>query len=253
MVGEIEHSQEGEPMIDIHSHLIFGVDDGPTRIDESLNMAAEAKKVGIDTIIATPHFQKFIYETDKIMDNFLELKYRISNLGMNLLLGYEVFINPLFTDRVEAEAGLTLGGSRYILFELPYNIPPEAGYEILLKLQKKGIIPIIAHPERNRNFLKNYDSFLRMIALGCLVQVDAASILGVYGNNSKRFVRHLLEADLVDFVASDAHCPEDYKNWYLQAYLEFSRLAGTERTEKFFSLNAENILGGSRMSVPERV
>ena len=242
MAEESELSREGELMIDIHSHLIFGVDDGPAKLEESLKMASEAKKAGIDAIIATPHFQKHIYETDNIMDNFLELKHRVLDLGLDLLLGYEVFINPFFSDRIEVKADLTLGGSGFMLLELPYNAPPEAGYEIMLKLQSKGFIPIIAHPERNRIFLKSYDSFLRLTALGCMVQVDAASILGVYGNHSKRFVKRLLDANLVDFVASDAHCPNDYKERYLQAYNEFSRFADTEYVDKLFNGNAEKVL-----------
>lgn len=229
-------------MIDIHAHLIFAVDDGPTCIGESIEMATEAKKAGINAIIATPHFQKHIYETDKIIENLHKLKIGIEHLGLDLYLGYEVFLNPFVTERLDEYTDLTLGDSGYMLIELPYNVSPDSGYEIIRGLRNRNIIPVLAHPERNRNFLRNHDDFLRLISLECMVQVDAASILGIYGSRSKKFVKKLLDMDLIDFVASNAHCPDDYKEWHLNAYKEFTRLAGSERTSRIFSENAAMIL-----------
>jgi protein-tyrosine phosphatase len=229
-------------MIDIHTHLIYGVDDGPICIEESIEMSTEAKKAGINVIIATPHFQKHVYELDKVIENFYKLKLKVAHIGIELYLGYEVFLNPFFIERIDEYTGLTLADSRYMLVELPYNASPDSGYEIIRGLRSRNIIPVLAHPERNRNFLRNYDDFLRLISLECMVQVDAASILGIYGNQSKKFVKKLLDMDLVDFVASNAHGPVDYSEWYVNAYKEFARLAGTERTSKFFGENAAIIL-----------
>jgi protein-tyrosine phosphatase len=236
-------------MIDIHAHLLFGVDDGPTCIEESEEMAAEAKKAGIDTIIVTPHFQKHIYEADQIIENFFELKLRTAYLGVDIYLGYEVFLSPFLSERIDAYTDLTLGNSRYMLIDLPYNASPDSGYEILLELRSRNIIPVLAHPERNKNFLRNYNDFLRLISLECMVQVDAASVLGIYGSQSKKYVKKLLDMDLIDFVASNAHCPGDYKEWYLNAYKEFTRLAGTGRANRIFRENAGMILESAGKNV----
>jgi protein-tyrosine phosphatase len=229
-------------MIDIHSHLIYGVDDGPICIEESIEMATEAKKAGINVIIATPHFQKRIYESDKVTENFHRLKLKVAHIGIDLYLGYEIFLNPFFTEMIGEYTDFTLADSGYMLIELPYNASPDSGYEIILGLRNRNITPVLAHPERNRNFIRNYNDFLRLISLGCMVQVDAASILGIYGSQSKKFVKKLLDMDLVDFAASNAHCPVDYKEWYLNACKEFVRLAGTERTSRIFGENAAIIL-----------
>jgi protein-tyrosine phosphatase len=148
-------------MIDIHAHLIFGVDDGPTCIEESVEMANEAKKAGIDIIIATPHVQTHIYEANQIIENFLNLRPRVACLGINLYLGYEVFLNPFFTERIDAYTNLTLANSGYMLVELPYNASPDSGYEIIRGLRSRNIIPVLAHPERNRNFTRNYRRFFK--------------------------------------------------------------------------------------------
>lgn len=229
-------------MIDIHAHLIYGVDDGPACIEESIEMASEAKKAGINVIIATPHFQRQIYESDKFTENFHRLKLKVTHIGIDLYLGYEVFLNPFSVEGIGEYTGFTLADSGYMLIELPYNASPDSGYEIILGLRNRSITPVLAHPERNRNFTGNYNDFLRLISLGCKVQVDAASILGIYGSQSKKFVKKLLDMDLVDFVASNAHFPVDYKEWYLNAYKEFIRLAGTERTSRIFGENAVKIL-----------
>ncbi|MGI6085365.1 MAG: tyrosine-protein phosphatase [Acetivibrionales bacterium] len=229
-------------MIDIHTHLIYGVDDGPTYIGESIEMAYEAKKAGINVIIATPHFQKRIYESDKVTEYFHRLKLKVAHIGIDLYLGYEVFLNPFSVEMFDEYTDYKLVNSRYMLIELPYNASPDLGYEIILEMRNRNITPVLAHPERNRNFIRHYTDFLRLISLGCRVQVDAASILGIYGSQSKKFVKKLLDMDLVDFVASNAHFPVDYKEWYLNAYKEFTRLAGKERTSRVFGENAAKIL-----------
>ncbi|MCX7920944.1 MAG: phosphoesterase [Clostridia bacterium] len=240
-------------MIDIHSHLIYGVDDGPSTIDESLRMVEAAAKQDVKVIIATPHFQENIFENDKLVDNFYELVYKTSDYGVDLKMGYEVFINPFIPDILKGKKSLTLNESRYMLLEMPFDDIPIYSYETIYKLQLERIIPIIAHPERNRTFLKNFDTFTSFIERGCLVQLDAASIVGVYGKSVKNFAKKLIKSNMAQFVASDAHFARDYTNWYKKAYQKVRKWAGEEYADKLFYRNSKFILDNIEESIFEMI
>jgi protein-tyrosine phosphatase len=229
-------------MIDIHSHIVFNVDDGPSTIKESIRMVLEAEKLGVNDIIATPHFDDALFYTGKTAENFSDLSSRIDGCDVKLHLGYEVLINPVITQKIGELKKRTLNKSRYILFELPFdNIPAYSG-ELLYELNVEKIIPILAHPERNRPFMKNFDSFTKFLENGCLVQIDAASIVGVYGTEIRRFAEKAIKHNLAQFVASDAHCADDYINWYLQAYKQVRRWAGEICANQLFNENAKKII-----------
>lgn len=229
-------------MIDIHSHIIFGVDDGPCTIEQSINMVYNAQKAGIKTIVATPHTHETLFESERLSENYQELLYRARDYNVCLKLGYEVFINSSTSVLEKKNMGLTLDKTRYLLFELPFNSATKVGFDILHSFQLKDTIPILAHPERNRNFYKDFNELFGYINAGCMIQIDAASIIGVYGRAVRNFVKKLLKWNIVDFVASDAHCAEDYSNWYLKAFKEVSKWSGEENANRLFQSNAENIL-----------
>lgn len=229
-------------MIDIHSHLIYGVDDGPSSIGESLRMVLEAERLGVETIIATPHRKGSLYDAVKTAENFRELVYRTRDCGVALYLGNEVLINTLLTDRTEDRNALTLNKSRYLLFELPFDTVPVFCAEILNRLHLEKIIPVIAHPERNKRFIRSFDEFIAFIEGGCLIQVDSASIVGVHGPDVKKFARKLIKLNMAHFVASDAHCAADYTEWLPAAYRLVKKWAGEEYTNKVFFENPKAIV-----------
>jgi protein-tyrosine phosphatase len=229
-------------MIDIHSHIIFGVDDGPCTIEKSISMIYNAEKAGIKTIVATPHSHETFFETERLYENYQELLYRIHEYDIILKLGYEVFMNPFLPAVDKKNIGLTLDNTRYLLFELPFNTSPKSGFEVLYSIRLKDYIPILAHPERNRRFLKNFNELSGYINAGCMIQIDAGSIIGVYGRDIKEFVKKLVKQNRVDFVASNAHCAEDYTNWYLKAYSQVSKWSGEDNANRLFESNAESIL-----------
>jgi len=238
-------------MIDVHSHIIFGVDDGPSIVDESLRMIEKAIKAGIKVVIATPHFQKDLFETERIIENYHKLYYRIANFDLTLLLGYEVFMNPIIPDLLAGSTDLTMNGSRYILIELPFDVMPAYTYETVFKLQLSNMVPIIAHPERIRYFVKNFYAFLNLVERGCLIQIDAASVIGVYGRQVKEFAKRLIKMNMVHFVASDAHYAEDYEKWYSNAYLKISQWKSEEYADELFSKNAKVMLNDLKGKVFE--
>ncbi|MCR4435374.1 MAG: phosphoesterase [Clostridiales bacterium] len=236
-------------MIDIHSHVLFNVDDGPSNLEESVKMVREAERLGIQVIIATPHFQENIFNGDNVYDSYQELVHRVRNMDVEIKLGYEVFITPNVPLINKTKKRLTLNNTSYLLFEFPFSGVPVYGHETIYKLQLDNITPIIAHPERNRTFLKNFGRLLDFRQTGCLVQVDAASIAGVYGRHVRRFVKQLVKMDLVDFVASDAHYARDYAAWYGEAYNSVCRWAGKEYADRLFHKNAEAIVNEAEETV----
>ena len=228
-------------MIDIHCHIIFGVDDGPSTIKDSVRMVLEAEKLGVNKIIVTPHYNKNVYNPDKILENFYKVESRIRDFGVDLFLGYEVFLVSSINDIYLQKGKYTLNKSKYLLFELPFDILPVNINETVLKLHAEGIVPIIAHPERNMYFVRNIQKFIDFIETGCLVQLDAASIVGTHGSSVKKFAKKLIDLNLVQFVASDAHKPEDYQ-LYKKAYDIVINWAGKEYSDKIFTQNQEVII-----------
>lgn len=229
-------------MIDIHSHILFGVDDGPSTLEQSATMVLEAEKAGIRTIVATPHYHEPLFETERLTDSCQELLYRVRNIDVTIKLGYEVFMNPFGQGNERIITGLTLDNSRYLLIELPFNASPGDGLEIIYSLRRKDVTPILAHPERNRNFVRDIKGIAAYIGAGCMIQADAASVVGIYGKDSKELVRKLIKRKQVDFIASNAHCAEDYALWYRKAFRTVAGWAGEEQAGRLFHYNAQGIL-----------
>jgi protein-tyrosine phosphatase len=225
-------------MIDIHSHLIFGVDDGPTTLEESMKMMETAQKLGIKAIIATPHYQKNIYENEKVLEHYEKLKFAAREYPMQILLGYEVFADETLQDMNRVKKSLTLSDSEYMLVELPFHATLRTIHKTLFLLNKENICPILTHPERYRNLLANTQVLTALInKFGCMIQVDAASIAGVYGKRVKDLCRHLSKEKLIRFVASNAHYSADYSDWYMKAYEQVCHWSGEEYARDVFLAN----------------
>jgi protein-tyrosine phosphatase len=221
-------------MIDIHCHIIPGVDDGAASIAESEEMLAQAEKAGVSTIIATPHFKKDLYENGTIGNHFILAKREAEKHNISLLLGYEIKIQNYQAQMPADYEGLTLNGSRYTLFELPFERIPEYTIDFLYEQQLKKNIPILAHPERCLKLVREPLLFTEIIESGCLIQVDAASIIGVNGRKAKRFAKKIITKGYVSFIASDAHNPEGYSKWYTKAYKKVQKWIGKQKAERLF-------------------
>lgn len=205
-------------------------------------MIYSAKKADIRIIVATPHSHKKLFEVDRLLENYQEILFRIRDYGVILKLGHEVFIDPSIPEMGKGNRGLTLDRTRYLLFELPFNSLPKAGLEVINMCNYENLTPIIAHPERNRSFLKNISDISSYIKAGCMIQVDAASIIGIYGRDIKEFVKKLVKCNMVDFIASNAHSAEDYSYWIPLAYRKVLKWVGEENARRLFKSNAEDIL-----------
>lgn len=194
-------------MIDIHSHLLYGVDDGPETLEESIRMLQEAAGQGITDIILTPHYRKgmFAYPGERILKHFLLLKKQTHDIPVRMYLGCEYHVNEAIFDYLKSGRCNTMNFTRYVLTEYKTLGEYQMIRQYTQELMQQGYIPIIAHLERYQCLTKDISLVEELSEMGALLQVNADSILGKYGWGLKKFCHRLLDEGLVDFVASDAH------------------------------------------------
>lgn len=203
-------------MKDLHSHILYGIDDGSKSLDESLAILKKASIQGVTDIVLTPHYIKDSkFNTNnkdkkKILKELqTELKKR--NIDINLYLGNEVYIDEDITTLLKKDIS-TINNSKYILIELPLNSKSLILDEVLYELNKENLIPIIAHPERYIRYYKDYDFFDKLLKKGCLFQANIGSLYGVYGRKSKKMIKALLKRNMIHFFGSDIH--HEHSNFY---------------------------------------
>jgi protein-tyrosine phosphatase len=196
-------------MIDIHCHILSSVDDGAKDINDSIQMAREAVKEGIHTIIATPHHMNGKYENQKveIIKSVSELNavLKEENIPLTILPGQETRIFGDILEETEFEHILPLNHTQYVFIELPSSHVPRYTEKLLFDFQVKGLTPIIVHPERNQELMSNPDTLYNLVSKGSLTQVTASSVAGYFGKKIQKFSFQLIEANLTHFIASDAH------------------------------------------------
>ncbi|MCH6269420.1 tyrosine-protein phosphatase [Neobacillus citreus] len=195
-------------MIDIHCHILPGIDDGAKNMEDSLIMAKEAARQGIHTIIATPHLNNsydnrkpLIVEKVEHLNNALQE----ANIDVKILPGQEPRIYGEVIEDYEKGEIQTLNGTQYVFIEFPSNHIPRYTEKLLFDLQLKGLVPIIVHPERNSELIERPETLYRIVERGALTQVTASSLCGYFGKKIKTFSIQLIEANLTHFIASDAH------------------------------------------------
>ena len=211
-------------MFDLHSHIVFGVDDGARSFEESKALLQEAKVRGIDQIMCTPHCRWDSFDKRTIQMNFDSLQEYAESQNIKLDLGFEVNWKKLGEFGVELAGSLCLGNTGMFLLEFSDESMPPNWESSVHKLQSAGLLVVIAHPERYRAVQNNLDVAKRMKELGCLIQVSANFMQdGLFGAR-KKTVMALLKEDLVDYVASDAHRIGDYEK-YIQALAYFKKHA----------------------------
>lgn len=195
-------------MIDIHCHILPGIDDGAKTIQDSLAMAREAVREGIHTIIATPHLNSQYNNRKQLVVNKVEeLNQAIqeAEINLNILPGQEPRIYGEIIEDMSKDEIQTLNNSQYVFIEFPSNHVPRYTEQLLFDLQVKGLTPIIVHPERNSELIERPEVLYHLVEKGALTQVTASSLCGYFGKKIKTFSNQLVEANLTHFIASDAH------------------------------------------------
>ncbi|WP_312098335.1 CpsB/CapC family capsule biosynthesis tyrosine phosphatase [Niallia sp.] len=245
-------------MIDIHCHILPGVDDGAATIEDSVAMANAAVKEGITTIIATPHHKNNQFSNSKssILTKVNDLNTVLiqENIPLTILPGQEVRIYGEVLEDYYKEEILTLNHTKYLFIEFPSSSVPRYAERLLYELQTEGIIPIIVHPERNKELQEKPDLLYQFVKNGALTQVTASSIVGQFGKNVKKFSERLIEHNLTHFVASDAHNVHNRSFKILQAFNTIEEIFGSDFLF-LFKENAEILVNNKNVikEMPELI
>lgn len=197
-------------MTDIHSHILFDVDDGARTIDESIELLKKLNEAGFDNVILTPHYiegSEYHCENKEKRTKLNQIKEELSkqNININIYLGNEIFINNDIYNLIKNNIIHTLNNTRYVLIELPFHNQIVNLEDIIYELKMKGLIPIIAHPERYTYFQENYQEIDRLREEGFLFQGNYASILGYYGKESQKLLKYMLKKKYIDYLGTDIH------------------------------------------------
>ncbi|GKU84875.1 tyrosine-protein phosphatase [Niallia sp. NCCP-28] len=232
-------------MIDIHCHILPGIDDGAKTIEDSLEMAKVAAEEGIKTIIATPHHRnnQFINKKEEILQYVEDLNKMLvqQNMPINILPGQEVRIFGEVLEDYEKGEILTLNHTKYLFIEFPSSSVPRYAERLLYDIQTQGIIPIIVHPERNKELQEKPELMYKLVQNGALTQVTGASVSGYFGKKVKQFSEQLIEANLTHFIASDAHNTSTRTFKMNQAFDEIEAKFGSDYVY-LFTENAELLI-----------
>ncbi len=197
-------------MKDMHSHLLYGIDDGSSSLEESIKLLKEMKKSGIDELILTPHYiedSKYNCNNDDKVELFKKLQSRVEkeNIDITLYLGNEVYITDNFVKLIKDNEIWTLNGSKYLLFELPLRSLYKHTLEVCNSLIGKGYVPILAHPERYP-ILQNHPNMVEeYLRSGILLQGNLTSLFGKYGKTAEKTLKLFLKNHWVSFLGSDVH------------------------------------------------
>lgn len=246
-------------MIDIHNHILPGVDDGASSLTESMAMAREAVKEGIDKIIATPHHKngEFTNTAEQIIGavEYLNHKLQEENISVQVLPGQETRIYGEMLEDLEKGELLPLNKtSGYVFVELPTEHVPRYTTQLLFDMQISGYKPIIVHPERNHELMESPDKLYRLVKNGALTQITAGSITGKTGKKVQKFAYQLLEANLTHFIGSDAHGVKKRSFYMREALADIKKHVGNHTTYQLMENNEAIVSGhGVYMDPPERI
>jgi protein-tyrosine phosphatase len=239
-------------MIDIHLHILPGVDDGPANLDEALSLARSLVQEGVRIAVATPHYNdefpqrsaREIYERVQALQQELDRHA----IPLRLLAGHEALIKPGLVEDIQLGRLATLNGSRYLLLELWNNMWLPETEQVIFDLRAFGVVPVLAHPERYRVIQQDSNRLAALLDQGVLAQMTAGSLVGMQGNTARKCAETLLKRGLIHCIASDAHGPGRRPPAIRQGMQFAEHLLGQTRAQQLIQSHPASIVQNQVLS-----
>ncbi|KRM76451.1 tyrosine protein phosphatase [Secundilactobacillus collinoides] len=235
-------------LIDLHCHLLPGIDDGSKDMSTSLRLATQAVENGVDYALLTPHHMNGVYvnhREDVIrMTTEFQQALKQNNIALTVFPGQEVRINgDLLTALDQNDILFADESNHYLMLEFPDDDVPAYTNDMIYQLQQRGIIPVIVHPERNTKIMRHPELILNLLEKGCLSQVTASSYVGTFGSKVQTFSAQLIAAGQGYLFASDAHDLPGRKYEMREAFAKLRGDLGDALADEFEE-NAKSIING---------
>ena len=239
-------------IIDLHAHLIPGVDDGAQTLEDSLLLAKQAVEEGVEHLVLTPHHynNQYVNHAKDVVEAANQLQNALEKAGvsLNVYPSQEIRINEHLIDDLLNQDLLSLDDSgKYYLIEFPTQSIPDYSEQVLSQLVHRGITPVIAHPERNHVFVEDLQVYQNFIAMGCLGQITTSSIAGAFGTKIQTAAKQMIEKKLAHILASDAHSVEWRPFNYNDGLDALEKFFGEEKVQEFKE-NARSIFNGEELA-----
>lgn len=194
--------------VDMHSHLLFGIDDGAPTVDDSIQLIKELMALGYTRFVTTPHIYRDLYfnSPDTILPKLDAVRAALkeNQIDVQIDAAAEYFLDDHFEALIEQEKLLTIG-DRYVLFELSFDSEPPMLNRAIFNMQLRGYKPILAHPERYDYFHRDFDRYRSLAERGVHLQVNINCLTGHYGPQVKRISEKMIDEKLVSFLGTDCH------------------------------------------------
>jgi protein-tyrosine phosphatase len=235
--------QVGAGMVDIHCHLLPGVDDGAKSWETTLEMCRLAQQDGVTHMVATPH-ANYDYPYDRASHLCLldEIRSRFPALSFSLGCDFHLSYDNV-QDAMQSPERYAIGNSRYLLVELS-EYSTFSATQMLYDLQTAGLIPILTHPERNPVILHKPEALQEFASAGCLFQITANALTGFWGKRTQKFCVEMLRSNMVHFIASDAHGVNARTPILSAARNAAAKIVGAAQAEKLVSSNPAAVVAG---------
>lgn len=233
-------------MIDLHSHILPGIDDGAGSLETSLEMARIAVEDGTTVLACTPHIYPGLYMNDApgIRAERDKLQAALDTFGipLHLVVGADAHLVPELLEGLQSGRVPTLNDSRYFLLEPSHHVAPPGFEEAVLEIQLAGYVPVITHPERLTWIEEHYASFVSLAHQGCWLQLTAGALVGKFGKRARYWSERLLDDGLIHIVASDAHTTARRSPRMSDAIPQLERHLGAAETRRLLQDRPQAIL-----------
>lgn len=233
---------------DLHCHLLWGIDDGPTDRSATVAMARALFSLGFSSVAPSSHAQPQFPDRAEVAERRVEAQAAIAEAGLSLALyeNAENLLDERFLEREMAQQGWHINGGPWLLLEVPFEARVPALPDIVFRLRRRGSRPLFAHPERCAQF-QSLERAEEVVQMGAGLQLDLGSLTGRYGKPARKLAYRLLEAGLYAVAATDLHGPDGAEKWVSEALRELYRAVGDAELKRLMAENPARIVRGESL------